>query len=54
MTPNTNLRYAYTSTHSLLAGQRSAATSRAMTTPRRTSAVLSTQELRQIVCEMVD
>jgi len=59
MTPNTNTFYAFTTSHSFLAdsflpSQRSAATSRTMAAPRRTSAVLSAQELRQLVCEMID
>ncbi|OYU34163.1 hypothetical protein [Novosphingobium sp. PASSN1] len=59
MTPNTNTFYAFTTSHCILANsflpsQRSAATSRTMAAPRRTSAVLSAQELRQLVCEMVD
>ena len=56
---NTNTFYAFTtspsfSANSFLPSQRSAATSRTMAGPRRTSAVLSAQELRQLVCEMVD
>jgi hypothetical protein len=54
MTPNTNTKHAFTISHSFLPGRRFTATSRALAAPRRTSAVLSAQELRQIVCEMVD
>ncbi len=54
MTPNTNTKHAFTISHSFLPGRRFTASSRALAAPRRTSAVLSAQELRQIVCEMVD
>ena len=64
MPSNTNTFYAFTTSpsfsansflaNSFLPSQRSAATSRTMAGPRRTSAVLSAQELRQLVCEMVD
>ncbi len=54
MTPNTNTQHAFTISHSFLPARRLVTTSRALAAPRRTSAVLSVQELRQIVCEMVD
>ena len=64
MTPKPNTFYAFTTcpsfsansflANSFLPSQRSAATSRTMAAPRRTSAVLSAQELRQLVCEMGD
>jgi len=44
----------FTISHSFIPGRTMTASTRAQTTPRRTSPVLSAQELRQIVLQMVD
>ena len=54
MTPITNTQHAFTINSNILPDQHKCQARHAMTRPRRTSAVLSVQELRQIVCQMVD
>lgn len=54
MTPITNTQHAFSIHHRAFPAQRTPGGARTATAPRRTSAVLSVQELRRIVCEMVD
>ena len=54
MTPITNTPHAYTISHSFLPGRRVSGAGRHMSLPRRMSPVLSAQELREAVQQMVD
>lgn len=54
MTPILNTTHAYTISHSFLPRTRVSRIERGNAPPRRTSPVLSRQELRQIVQQMVD
>jgi hypothetical protein len=54
MTPILNTKHAYTINHSFLPRSRVSRIERITAPPRRTSPVLSQQELRQIVLQMVD
>lgn len=54
MTPNTNTNQTLAIDHSFLAGHPVFRTSLKAAPARRTSPVLTTQELRQIVEQMVD
>jgi len=54
MTPNLNTPYTASISRSLLSGQRLASANRGQAPARRTSPVLTAQELRQLVQQMVD
>ncbi|GEO00306.1 hypothetical protein NSE01_21380 [Novosphingobium sediminis] len=54
MTPNTNIQQTFTINHSFLAGHPVLRKNHMAAPMRRTSPVLTTQELRQIVEQMVD
>ena len=54
MTPITNTPHAYTISHSFLPGHRVSRAGRHITLRRRMSPVLSAQELREAVQQMVD
>ncbi|WP_421851981.1 hypothetical protein [Novosphingobium sp.] len=54
MTPILNTAHAYTINHSFLPRSRVSRIERITAPPRRTSSVLTPQELRQLVQQMVD
>lgn len=54
MTPNLNTPYTASISHSLLSSHRLSPANRGQSPARRTSPVLTAQELRQLVQQMVD
>jgi hypothetical protein len=54
MTPNTNTQHTFTTSRSFMPGHRFSPMNHGLAHSRRTSPVLSAQELRQLVSQMVD